>query len=235
MPDMPGLVARPRFMRLHDEYLNESTENRRRFGLGLLSGDPLAGIYRQLGIGNAPDWRHLEREFYAEEGLLAYWPYNRFGYLGNKQEILRQGTLEAIRVADGLPASKMTRQYFNKPVTPGPVDRRLETWWMCSGNRFEVNVLDGDVQVTMMILTPAMPPLPDSRKVKLEQDGDIWTVGHKDVLSRYLSEYRADQTRYPTLEQPYKTNRTSKSSNISDTSQGAKERKDLRRINKFRE
>jgi hypothetical protein len=219
-------------MRLHDEYLNASTENRRRFALGLLSGDSIAGVYRELGIGKAPDWRHLEREFYAEEGPLAYWPYNRFGYLGNKQEILRQGALEAIRVADGLPASNMTRQYFNKPGTACPVDRHLETWWMCSGNRFEVNVLDGDIQVTMMILTPAMPPLPDSRKVKLEKDGDIWTVGHKDVLSRYLSEYRADQTRYPTLEQPYKTSNTSSKSNAS---QGAKERKDLRRINKFRE
>lgn len=29
MPDMPGLVARPRFMQVHDAYLNESTETRR--------------------------------------------------------------------------------------------------------------------------------------------------------------------------------------------------------------
>ena len=26
MPDMPGLIARPRFMRLHDEYLNASRD-----------------------------------------------------------------------------------------------------------------------------------------------------------------------------------------------------------------
>jgi hypothetical protein len=105
MPDMPGHIARPRFLRLHDEYLNGSRENRRRFGLGLLSGDPLAGVYRHLRIGTAADWRHLEREFYAEEGHLAYWPYNRYGFLGNKQEILRQGALETIRVVEGLPAS----------------------------------------------------------------------------------------------------------------------------------
>ncbi len=117
----------------------------------------------------------------------------------------------------------MTRAHFNKPVPSRPVDRRMETWWMCSGNRFEVNVLDGDVQVTMMILTPAMPALPDKRKVKLENDGFIWTTGHKDVLARYLSEYRSDQSRYPTLEQPYRISR------------GARERRDLRRINKFSE
>jgi hypothetical protein len=223
MPDMPGLIARPRFLRLHDDYLNGSTENRRRFGLALLAGDSLAGVYRHLGIGNAPDWRHLEREFYAEEGPLAYWPHNRFGYLGNKQEILRQGVLEAIRLAEGLPESKMARQYFRKAATTAAVGRRLESWWMCSGNRFEVNVLDGDTQVTMMILTPAMPSLPDSRKVKLEHDGDIWTMGHKDVLAKYLGEYRTDQQRYPTLLPAYKT------------AKGAKERRELRRINKFRE
>lgn len=223
MPDMPGLIARPRFMRLHDEYLNGSTENRRRFALGLLAGDPIAGIYRHLRIGNAADWRHLEREFYAEEGPLAYWPCNRFGYLGNKQEILRQGALDALRVAEGLPESKMTRAHFNRPGSAHPVGRRLETWWMCSGNRFEVNVLDGDVQVTMMILTPAMPALPDKRKVKLENDGFIWTTGHKDVLARYVGEYRSDQTRYPTLKQPYRISR------------GSRERRDLRRIEKFSE
>jgi hypothetical protein len=211
-------------MRLHDAYLNDSTENRRKFALGLLSGDPLAGIYRHLGIGNAKDWRHLEREYYAEDGALAYWPENRWGYLGNKQEILRQGALEAIRVAERLPESKMTRQNFKKPVPPTPVERRLETWWMCSGSRFEVNVLDGENQVTMMILTPAMPPdLADSRKVKLEKDGFVWTVGHKDVLKRYLNEYPAGQSRYPTLKDSYKV------------SKGAKDRKDLRRINKFQE
>lgn len=223
MPDMPGLIARPRFMRLHDEYLNHSVENRRRFGLGLLAGDPIAGVYRHLGVGKAPDWRHLEREFYAEDGALAYWPYNRYGYLGNKQEILRQGALEAIRVAQRLPESKITRAHFNKRWPDAPVERRLETWWMCSGNRFEVNVLDGDSQVTMMILTPAMPTLPDSRKEKLENDGFIWTVGNKSVLSGYIGEYRQDQSRYPTLKPPYKISR------------GAQERKDLGRINKFTE
>lgn len=223
MPDMPGLVARPKFMRLHDAYLNDSTENRRKFAYGLLCGDPIAGIYRQLGIGSAKDWRHLEREFYGEDGALAYWPYNRWGYLGNKQEILRQGALEAIRVAERLPASRMTRQNFRTPVEPKPVKRYIETWWMCSGNRFEVNVLDGDHQVTMMILTPGMPNLSDNRKVKLEKDGFVWTVAHKDVLKRYLSEYPAGQSRYPKLQDPY------------PISKGAKERKDLGRINKFQE
>lgn len=223
MPDMPGLVARPRFMRVHDAYLNDSTEHRRKFALSLLAGDPLAGIYRHLGIGKAADWRHLEREFYAEDGALAYWPNNRWGYLGNKQGILRQGILETLRVAEGLAESKMTRQHFRKTVPPKPVRRRIETWWLCSGSRFEVNVLDGENQVTMMILTPAMPDLPDNRKVKLEKDGIIWTVGHKDVLKRYLSEYPAGQKRYPTLKEPY------------NVSRGAKDRKDLRRINKFQE
>ncbi len=224
MPDMPGLVARPRFLRLHDDYLNQSIETRRRFALGLLAGDPLAGVYRHLGIGKAADWRHLEREYYAEDGPLAYWPYNRFGYLGNKQEILRQGVLETIRVADGLAESKMTRSHFKTPLPPDPVSRRIESWWMCSGNRFEVNVLDGDAQVTMMILTPAMPSLPDSRKPKLEHPGDIWTVGHKNVLQGYLGEYRKDQTNYPALQQPYKISKG-----------GGKDRRDLRRINKFEE
>lgn len=223
MPDMPGLIARPRFMRLHDDYLNGGTENRRRFALALLSGEPIAGIYRQLKIGSAPDWRHLEREFYAENGALAYWPFDRYGYLGNKEEILRQGALETLRVVDNLPEAKMTRQYFNKPGADEPVRRRVETWWMCSGNRFEVNVLDGDSQVTMMILTPGMPALPDNRKVKLENDGFIWTVAHKDVLSRYLGEYRGDQARYPTVKQPYRI------------SQGSRQRSELGRINKFTE
>lgn len=223
MPDMPGLIARPRFMRLHDDYLNDSVENRRRFGLGLLAGDPIAGIYRHLGIGQAKDWRHLEREFYAEEGALAYWPYNRWGYLGNKQEILRQGAIETIRVAEGLPESKMTRQHFSRPWTPGPVRHRVETWWMCSGNRFQVDVLKGDAQVTMMILTPHMPPLPDSRKVKLEHDGFIWTVAHKEVLTGYLGQYRSDQSRYPKLKDAYKASR------------GARDRKNLGRLAKFSE
>ncbi len=223
MPDMPGLIARPRFMRLHDQYLNAGTDNRRRFALELLSGRPLARVYQDLGIGTAADRRHLEREFYAEEGPLAYWPYDRYGYLGNKQEILRQGLLETVRVVEGLPASSMTRQHFKRPQGDEPVSRRLETWWMCSGNRFEVNVLDGDSQVTMMILTPASPPLPDKRKAKLEHDGFIWTIGHKDVLSSYLGQYRSDQTRYPTLEPAYK---------VSGSTVG---RRDLRRINKFTE
>lgn len=223
MPDMPGLVARPRFMQLHDAYLNDSTQTRREFALALFSGIGLADVYRQLGIGKAADWRHLEREFYAEEGALAYWPYNRWGYLGNKEEILRQGVLEAIRVAEGLAESKMTRAHFKKPGTAKPVKQRLETWWLCSGSRFEVNVLQGDAQVTMMILTPALPNLPSSRKVKLEKDGFIWTVGHKDVLQRYIGEYPEGQSRYPKLKESYKTSRRTK------------ERRDLRRINKFQE
>jgi hypothetical protein len=223
MPDMPGHIARPRFLGVHDQYLNGSTENRRRFGLGLLSGDSLAGIYRQLGIGSAPDWRHLEREFYAEEGPLAYWPYNQFGYLGNKEEILRQGVLEAIRVAQRLPESKITRAHFRKPWPDEAVERRLESWWICAGHSFEVHVLEGEGQVTMIIMTPPMPFLPDSRKVKLEKDGFIWTVGHKDVLAVYRSEYRADQSRYPTLKQPYKT------------AKGNRKSRDLRRLPKFQE
>lgn len=223
MPDMPGLVARPRFMRLHDDYLNQSREHRRQFAYLLLCGDPLAGVFRQLGVGGAADWRHLEREFYAETGSLAYWPYDRWGYLGNKQEILRQGLLEAVRVAERLAESKMTRQNFRRPVAPDPVPRRLETWWLCSGNRFEVDVLDGDNQVTMMILTPAMPDLPDKRKVKLEHDGFVWTVAHEDVITHYLGQYRSDQSRYPSVKQPYKV------------SKGAKDRRNLRRINKFSE
>jgi hypothetical protein len=205
MPDMPGHIARPRFLRLHDEYLNGSRENRRRFGLGLLSGDPLAGVYRHLRIGTAADWRHLEREFYAEEGHLAYWPYNRYGFLGNKQEILRQGALETIRVVEGLPASKITRAYFKQPWPDEPVTRRLESWWVCMGHHsFEIDVLNGDVQTTMIIMTPAMPFLPDNRKPKLEKDGFIWTVGDRHVLEEYLGEYREDQSRYPVLEPAYK-------------------------------
>jgi hypothetical protein len=224
MPDMPGHIARPRFLNLHDQYLNGSTENRRRFGLGLLSGDPLAGVYRHLGIGKAPDWRHLEREFYAEEGHLAYWPYNRFGYLGNKQEILRQGVLEAIRVAEGLPESKMTRQHFKKECAAEEVERRLESWWICMGHCFEVHVLDGENQVTMIILTPPMPHLPDERKVKLEQDGFIWTIGDKHPLMHYRSEYRVDQSRYPAVLPPYKV-----------SGAAGKNARDLRRLNKFQE
>lgn len=223
MPDMPGLVARPRFLHLHDDYLNDSTENRRRFALALLSGETIADTYRRLGIGRAADWRHLEREFYAEDGPLAYWPYNRYGYLGNKHEILRQGALEAIRVVEGLPASKMTRAHFRKPCTPQPVERRLETWWICSGYGLEVDVLDGDTQVTALILTPSMPVLPDSRKPKLEKDGVIWTVAHKNVLTRYRGEYRTDQTRYPDIQDPYPVTRAPKVA------------RELGRINKFDE
>lgn len=224
MPDMPGLIARPRFMRLHDEYLNASRDNRRRFGLLLLAGDPLADVYKQLGIGKSGDWRHLEREFYAEEGLLAYWPSNRYGYLGNKQEILRQGLLETIRVAEDLPEDRITRQHFKNPWPDQDVKRHLETWWLCSGNRFEVNVLDGEGRLIMMILTPAMPELPDSRKPKLENDGVIWTVAHKDVLTRYLNEYRQDQSRYPSIRDPYKVAGTA-----------GRDARDLRRINKLDE
>lgn len=223
MPDMPGLIARPRFIRLHDDYVNASTENRRLMGLGLLAGHTLADVYKSLGIGNRADWRHLEREFYAEEGPLAYWPYNRYGYLGNKQEILRQGLLESIRVAERLPESRMNRRYFSRPKPADPVERPLETWWMCSGNRFEVNVLEGDRQVTMMILTPAMPSLPDSRKVKLEHPGFIWTVGHQTVLQGYRNEYPKGQTRYPTLKQAYRVARRER------------DWRQLRRINKFQE
>jgi len=224
MPDMPGLIARPRFMRLHDEYLNASRENRRRLGLALLSGNSLAGVYRELGIGRAADWRHLEREFYAGEGPLAYWPDNKYGYLGSKEEILRQGILETLRLAEGLAEDQMTRQHFRKPWDGHGVERFLETWWLCSGNRFEINVLNGDGRLIMMILTPAMPELPDSRKPRLENDGIIWTVAHKDVLSRYLGEYRRDQSRYPTLRDPYRV-----------SGAAGRQGRDLRRINKFDE
>ena len=223
MPDMPGLIARPTFLRLHDQFLNGSTENRRRFGHALFSGQDLADAYASLRIGTAADRRHLAREFYAEEGPLAYWPYDRYGYLGNKQEILRQGVLEAIRVAQGLSESRMTRRHFSRPWPDEPVPRRLESWWMCSGNRFEVNVLDGDTQVTMMILTPAMPALPDSRKPKLEHDGFIWTVALRRVLQGYIAEYPAGQTRYPTLKPAYVVTRRKRLSKL------------LGRINKFQE
>jgi hypothetical protein len=223
MPDMPGLVARPRFMRLHDDFLNDSVENRRLLGLGLLSGQSLADVYRQQRIGGRADWTHLEREFYAEEGPLAYWPYNRYGYLGNKQEIMRQGILETIRVAEGLAESRITRQHFNRPWPERPVQRRVETWWVCSGSRFEVNVLSGDTQVTTLLLTPAMPVLPDNRKPKLEQDGFLWTIAHRDVLQGYIGEYRSDQSRYPTIKAAYKVARRDKES------------KPLGRINKFQE
>ena len=119
----------------------------------------------------------------------------------------------------------MTRQHFRKPWEDDlDVGRLLETWWLCSGNRFEVNVLDGDGQLIMMILTPAMPELPDSRKPKLESDGIIWTVAHKDVLSRYLGEYRKDQSRFPALRDPHKV-----------SGPAGRRGRDLRRINKFDE
>lgn len=223
MPDMPGLIARPHFLRLHDDFMNASRENRRQMALGLLSGESLADVFKSLRLGNRRDWQHLEREFYAEEGPLAYWPYNRYGFLGNKQEILRQGLLETIRVAEQLPETRINRRHLSRPWPADPVVRPLETWWMCSGTRFEVNVLDGDRQVTIMILTPAMPKLPDSRKVKLENPGFIWTVGQRAVLQGYRDEYPAGQTRYPTLKQAYRVARRQR------------QWRELRRLNKFQE
>lgn len=205
MPDMPGHIARPRFLRLHDAFLNQSRENRRRFGQALFSGISLADVYRQLRIGTSADWRHLEREYYADEGPLAYWPYNRFGFLGNKQEILRQGALETIRVVEGLTDAQMTRSYFNRPWPDEPPARELESWWVCMGDHcFEIDVLDGERQVTMMIMTPRMPFLPDNRKPKLEKDGFVWTVAHRHMLEEYLGEYRKDQSRYPEIKPAYK-------------------------------
>lgn len=207
MPDMPGHIARPRFLRAHDDFLNESRKNRRRFGEKLLSGLSLADAYRELRIGTSADWRHLEREFYADDGPLAYWPYNRFGFLGNKEEILRQGALETIRVAEGLSASQMTFRHFEHPWPKEhePPARAIESWWVCMGDHcFEIDVLDGARQVTMMIMTPRMPFLPDKRKPKLEKDGFIWTVAHRHLLEEYLGEYRKDQSRYPKIKPVYR-------------------------------
>ena len=203
MPDMPGNIARPKFMRAVDAHLNDSVKARHDFAHDLLSGASLRQACENAAIGEQQDWQHLELEYYAEESPLAYWPTSQWPDIGNKQEVIRQGLLEAIRVAEGLEPDEVTPGQFDDQQGAGkPVKRNIEMWWCCAGHHFEVNVLDGANQVTMVILTPSMPTLPDDRKVKLEKDGFIWIVGHKDELQGYIDTYPA-QDRLPELQPVY--------------------------------
>jgi hypothetical protein len=171
----------------------------------LFVGTGLREIFRRFKIGDRKDWQHAQREFYGEKPPLAFWPERRGKYYtGDKEEILRQGFLESIRVAEGLGARQMRIDNFAKKRTARRVKRRIEMWWVCSGySGFEVNVLNGEAQVTMLILTPAMPPLPDVRKAKLERPGIIWTVASRETLQSYVDYYRKDQKRYPKISPAY--------------------------------
>jgi hypothetical protein len=206
MVQMPGNVARPEFAIKNDEMMNKTNAGRRALALSLLNEPSLVKVYE--GTGTQGERDHMVRHFFGgqrryEDGKMgAYWPDDRWGYLGNKVEIMRHGLLEAIRVAQGLDRGQMTPEGVGSYIANDaevPL-KPVETLWICAGSHFEVVIHEGDYQVTMLLLTPSMPDIPDAEKADLEVIGKIWTVGLCYELEHHKEYYKKGAPNIPELE-----------------------------------
>ncbi len=213
MPQMPGNTARPSFAIEYDQYQNASMSNRRNLMLALLTKPTLREVFESQNIGKKFEHAHLERHFYGDKNKYdyddgkrgGYWPGNQWGYLGNKEEILRQAHIESIRAAEGLTREQVTVEGVEKaiPDTKDPVTLPIETHWVCAGCYFELVVHTGSYQVSTIILTPALPDLADDEKDDLELEGPVWTVGHQDQLAIHLAYYKESGKNKPTIDPVY--------------------------------
>ena len=203
MPDMPGNFAQPQFLIAVDNAANYSVGRRNKFMRLLLQGASWMDILEALDIGTAALREHVTTDFLGDDlDAGAYWPSNRWGYLGDKSEIVRQGAIEAIRLASDLDANDLRvlaeggaaavadRFPEAKDADTAQVEKKIDSWWMCAGHHFEVVVADRDTHVNIFILTPSVPDLPDERKVRLVKPSHIWFIGHQDQLAAYRQYYR---------------------------------------------
>ena len=204
MTNMPGNIARSAFMKEVDDAGTARWGVRRKYALGLLMGHDFQKVYEDCGVALQSDHKHMQRHFLGEKREDdAYWPDDQWGYLGNKQEIIRIGALEAIRVAHGMTREDMVPENFKDPSGDNePSGVVIETVWICAGHHFECCVveLEPGERVLRVFLTPSFPDIPDDKKPAMtDQNHTITVVGHQREMRAYQDYYPDHQDRIPPL------------------------------------
>ncbi len=203
MTSMPGNIARPAFMKEIDDASAASWGFRRKYTLGLLAGDDFKKIFRDCDIGSTEDREQTQRHFMGESrSKNAYWPDDQWGYLGVKQEIVRIGFLEAIRIAHGYERADMVAANFKDPSDDNKESGCLiDTVWICAGHYFECCIVEIEPKqrVLHVILTPSFPDIPDDQKPIMTEKGPITVIGHERSIKGYQDYYPERQDPIPPL------------------------------------
>ena len=219
MTDMPGNLARSKIMRELDYHRNESMVFRYRLLEKMMRGVPLVQAWSQLEVGSPPMLKHVREHFFSDDRPKAYWPYDQWGYLGNKEHTTRLGTIESILVAEGLRNAKidadgvkarlaeLKRRWPDADAVP---ENKIFTVWICAGKHYESYVTEmegpdkaheyGTRTVMHVMITPSYPDSANAqRTAPLDRTSKIDVIAHERELDGYLAYYDKKKDRKPKL------------------------------------
>lgn len=197
---MPGNIARNQVLRSLDEQLNDATKRVQHYRLRL-QGTPIWDIAVEMGYADADTAEHLKTHYYGT-GTQAYWPAEEWPDIGDKEEIVRLGYMRAIETAgvnlndsdlDWVPRNDNGDAINADGEVIHGHELAIASYWVCAGSHFEVSVSRTDEQVTLLILTPSLPALPERRRMRLPRPDDTWVVAPSSKVYGYVREFRVDQ------------------------------------------
>lgn len=206
---MPGALERSQVFRHLDGYVNRSKKQRAEMLRQLRSGVPCALIMKRIGFPQ-PIVDHARFHFFGihvtnDLATSAFWPYPDYRDLGNKDEIYRQGFIRALEAAGEHPSVPVVTQWvcaarqFETVVVEAADERR-------SGRGRDRDDEDDDHSedgprrshvVILNVMTPPIPPLPDSLKAWVDAFMPIWIAAPTATIEHYETQYRSDQRSQP--------------------------------------
>lgn len=197
---MPGHISRNKVLRDLDTQLNDPAQRIEHYHLRL-QGTPIWDIAVQMGYATQQVADHLRNHFYGT-GPNAYWPGPDWADIGDKEEIVRLGYMRAIETA-GVDLNDPSITWVPRngngdainaddEVIP-PYELPIASYWICAGARFEVAISRTDAQVTLMIMTPYLPDLPERQRMRLPNPDDIHAVAVESKIYEFVREFRLDQ------------------------------------------
>ena len=133
-------------------------------------GKPIAETLIHLQLITPAQAKHLENHWLADRPP-AWWPAKR-----PKGDILREGYIKALEVA--IAANLPTSSY-----------------WVCTGEAFEVIVMKCEYQITILVATPEVPASVVPPQAQAMQD--IWVVCAADTAEELMLPYDENWMKAP--------------------------------------
>ena len=133
-------------------------------------GRPLCDVLVALKLLSAAQARHLDIHWLADRPP-GWWPASR-----PKGDILREGYIKALEVAIA-------------------ADLPTSSYWVCTGEAFEVVILKSPQQVTILVATPEVPASVVPPQAQTLQD--VWVVCSADTAQELLVPYEENWMQAP--------------------------------------
>lgn len=144
-------------------------------------GKPITEMLLHLKLVSKGQAAHLEKHWLPDKPP-GYWPRSR-----PKGDILREGYIKALEVAIA-------------------ADVPTSSYWICTGEAFEVMILKGAMQVTILVATPEVPA--DTVPTVAQELQDIWIVCSADTADELLQPFEENWMHAPDPKTMLKPKRT---------------------------